>query len=223
MERISKMELESGQQSAIYGYLAATTAVTFGGIILGYFMGRLPLKSLLRRDSILAHLKDTQITGKDQIELKKLEYDEKEREHQRHIELKGIEHGKSLETLAKEHGHELAIFRELASLRPVIESYLADVEAYATAQNHETDPELLKQRQRYREELVEEFKEDAEEYSNGFFGSDFTIRNEDTEKIDRMVNMKYPLSSAIVPEMPARLQKIIDLVTEERRKIIIVP
>ncbi|MEK6888611.1 MAG: hypothetical protein AABW80_00725 [Nanoarchaeota archaeon] len=174
------------------------------GLVAGYFIGR----ATANRNG-----KEFILTGKDKVELVKLEHAETERAHQRRLQLDEIAFQRKKTTDELRSSERLGIARELASLAPTIESYLTRLVDYQT-NPPAIDPAVAEKRREYREELVDEFKEKTEENYGTIETDDFEVEQEHADKIDRLVNMKFPFSQIPEPIMPAPLRRLVDYLFE---------
>ncbi|MEK6894401.1 MAG: hypothetical protein AABX10_02975 [Nanoarchaeota archaeon] len=113
-------------------------------------------------------------------------------------------------TAAREH--TLLLARELSgALGPVVEAYAQTVRNYSSNGSNVEDPDE-KIRAEYRTGVVEALLEKlGESYGND--EEEYDVTYEDQERIDRIVNAKYPLPKAhIKPQMPAELSSLLSLI-----------
>ncbi|MEK6925361.1 MAG: hypothetical protein AABW71_03950 [Nanoarchaeota archaeon] len=106
----------------------------------------------------------------------------------------------------------LTLSRELSvALNPVIESYAQAIRNYSSNGSNVEDPDE-KIRAEYRTGVVEALLEKlGESYGND--EEEYDVTDEDQERIDRIVNAKYPLPKAhIKPQMPAELSSLLSLI-----------
>jgi hypothetical protein len=108
--------------------------------------------------------------------------------------------------------HQLDMAARLAELKPVLESYLCN-------QLHEdgngADLEYLKTREEYRRELVAKWEKQMEEDGNSVFSEDIPM-DEDKERINALVDMKFPLpNKQAQSRIPEEIKNLIDIVISE--------
>ncbi|MBS3083894.1 hypothetical protein J4423_03755 [Candidatus Pacearchaeota archaeon] len=179
----------------------------------------------------------------DPVELKKLFYenDAKGRAHQ--IEVAEMEKRHEVEDLERERRFSLEdktredslkqaerqnrvelVTRIAEVARPVIEAYREAIRNYSATNGDGlvVEPEIFKQRQAYREELVSQFvtaladRKDNEDNDLDMADDGFDISDDDNARIGRIVNAKYPyrITFTEAPEMPEELKKLLDTLDE---------
>ncbi len=234
--------LESLMQSkeAIY---AAGTAV-FAGVagILGYIAGRSGSKYALKKAEIKKEENLARVEAEKaqyeverqkalaSVELSRLKYQNADAEHKRSLEIRAKEREWQLEDGEREHKRELEAYErrkeeeklkqnnriaaatQLCELKGDLQNYLDDCRKSQTASA--VNPDYMEKREAYREELVDKLIKNLED-GDGLFDEYTSISDDDKEKIKDLVDLKFPLPEIKAPEMPAHLQKLIDIVVDE--------
>jgi hypothetical protein len=218
----------------IYG---AATAVATG--ILGYTLGRMNSKTKIElaktnRDIEVAKL---EVEGKSyelqrqqalvSVEMRRIELENAEGEHKRDLEKIAlqrkynledegrkekeatVEHERQKELLVNKHAYRLNLVEKLVSLKPEIAAYLDSIKKNQVSEDLANE----NKRREYREQLAEEWR--------GEISDDLLDLNEDFDfndmnnRLDSLVDLRYPLRQTSQPRLPSELQGLIKLVIEE--------
>jgi hypothetical protein len=225
-------------------------AVTLGGAVVGatisYLANRLSssksLKSAeLERDKVIS-IEETkreqigleQLQAQNTIELKKLEYEHAQGEHERKLELMAkdreykledkertrkiileneeLDRKRLFELRIQERAHEVEMAEKLSTLKPLLIDYLCNLD------QSNSEDKYLEERNKFRKELIEDVLEDYEKNEDGLMYQIITaerdaIGDDLLERINNIVDAKYPLNNN-QPKMPPELKKLVDLVTQ---------
>ncbi len=190
-------------------YQPALTYIIGGGTLFfaslaSYFIG-------------VSRKSDPSINGKDKIEILKLEHAEATRQHERgkETEARALENKLKLEEAR--HTRRMQLAEKLCDLKPVMIEYMTQLKEHAQTPP-QISSELMRQRQDYREELVEELKDQADDNSGGIYYDDFTITDENAKDIDRLVDIKYPVPGYQPPRLPAPLERLMKMIDGAEEK-----
>jgi len=226
------------------GALALTA--TFTGIS-GYFLGR-GRKEVAKayRDRVLAKEETARKTLELEVEearnapqLKQLEYDERDKQHDRDLTLKDREHThfvqrdeqravKKAERLEKRlnakkaaaikrREHNLNILDELKSMVDdagvigAVTHYFRELEDYASTGG--VDPERIA----YRAELVDRYRDNA--IQAGMFAGNFKVDPEEMENLDRIVTERFRDSGKRPPKPPKDVKRFMRAVAHLAKQI----
>jgi hypothetical protein len=233
---MSGLEAFMESQEAMYASYAAVSALV--GVAAGYIIGRLQGPKVnaaeIAKETFLSEqetrraelgLETTRESNK--IELEKLRYGHANEEHQRKLdttvqdreyedrktqEAREYERSQTQERRAYEttqvqekRDHELALADRLVELKPVIQDYLAEL---AGIIRNPVDQGILDARQTYREETHDEYLEDYAD--NKFDVDDFDVEWT-KERIEDLVDLKYPLEPRDAPGIPNELKPLLAL------------
>ncbi len=215
------------------GAYAVAGASALVSLTLGYLFGKksgdraekernyaLEMEKLsIEREKI--NLETDKLDG-DPIKLKEMTYQENARIYDREKEIDEIKRRRELEDLSREDELKtkdltgrLALAKELSTtLAPVIQSYAEAIKSYHSRESR-ASPELLKARKDYRDSLIDDILSELEE-DNQKSSDDYDLSEDDEERVERLTNIKYPLSEINEePEMPEEIKSLLDLIDEE--------
>tara|TARA_Y100000310_G_C20619464_1_gene782466 strand:- start:806 stop:1546 length:741 start_codon:yes stop_codon:yes gene_type:complete len=106
---------------------------------------------------------------------------------------------------------KLELVRETAEIvRGQLEAYRDDLLAYQGERKKAIEAADLKNREEYRSELAEEFREEMKE-KTGFYSNNANVNQQDLTNIDNLVNMKYPLTEIEKPKVPRSIKRLTKL------------
>ena len=152
------------------------------------------------------------------VAIKGLESEENDRQHKRDLELMEIKRTYESEDKERE-AHEQQQKREYKlqlidklkeGLSPVLNGYLDKIKE--TQQPLSGD--LIKKRQEFRSELMESYLEGLDNDWNAY-EEDYDINKEDQERIDRLVDAKFPIENIIQTQVPPEIKSLINLLRED--------
>lgn len=206
--------------------IGATIAVLSGAI--GYFTGGLMSKKRFKYTEMQHNEKLSCLelekekakialeAEKHKIEVLKLEHEEKEREYNRLKEKLEIEYKREIET---EERQRLIRQQEMEQRRSLIEKLSTDLgnslESYVKVSDGlDGNLEVKKRRQEYREKICEEFVEywrgESEIYRNNF-----SIDENDKDKIEKLVDMKFPLADTGQLKTMGEINRLYNMLVKE--------
>jgi hypothetical protein len=212
----------------------AYAAVGAGFLGVGYLIGRITSGARakiaeFKRDETVAKEKVSQLDLETKVRLKELEYQNADSDHKRKLELIDKERAYKLEDSAREDQKEeqkalrakeeteknkqyrIELANKLIELKPVLESYLQELRNLPAP-----DPEYIKLREEYRQELVLKVMEKYE--AGEGYAHEITENEEDpfdsdvVERIEHAVDAKFPLPSRRSPEIPYQIGKLVSLI-----------
>ncbi len=204
--------------------IGGTVALATG--LIGYLMGKRSSPAQLARID-LQKLKEN-----NETELSKLEYIKEDKDNERELRVSELNRKNHLEDKLSERqidledrtyedakGKEERDYKartavDLASrIAPALAKYMDDLHAQSN-KNGNVDPEFLKKRETYRQELVDDYTKSLNN-SDGSFAME-NVSEDDLNSLQHLVDAKFPLpdSNEDEPELPEQIDELMDFVRE---------